>query len=168
LRVSTPRNYLSFFLDCFIGFRFVRLHQLVSEPGFLSMAPVTRKGGNRYASLHDVYERSDSVHEDLEATPEGHEEDLQAALRAQIEDLTCQLDESRLYDIRRRRRTPPSRRKRTAEATTVMELQTLLRSAERRAVDPLRKLMLIGGRAGSSWIFQNSQGVCNLRNFWIG
>jgi hypothetical protein len=94
-------------LDCFIGFRFVRLHQLVSELGFLSMAPITRKGGNRYASLHDMYEHSDSVHEDPEATPEGHEEDLQAALRARIEDLTRQLDESRLYDIRRRRRTPP-------------------------------------------------------------
>jgi hypothetical protein len=87
-------------LDCFIGFRFVRLHQLVSEPSFLSMAPITRKGGNRYASLHDVYECSDSFHEELEATPKGHEEDLQAALRARIEDLTHQLDESRLYDIR--------------------------------------------------------------------
>jgi hypothetical protein len=107
LRVSTPRNYLSFFLDCFIGFRFVRLHQLVSKLNFLSMAPVTRKGGNRYASLHDVYERSNSVHEEPEATPKGHKEDLQVALRAQIEDLTRQLDESRLYDIRRRCRTPP-------------------------------------------------------------
>jgi hypothetical protein len=96
-------------LDCFIGFRFVRLHRLVSEPGFLSIAPVTRKGGNRCASLHDVYEHSDSVHEEPEATSEGHEEDLQAALRARIEDLTRQLDKSRLYDIRRRRRTPPQR-----------------------------------------------------------
>jgi hypothetical protein len=80
---------------------------LVSEPSFLSMAPITRKGGNRYASLYDMYERSDSVHEEPEVTPEGHEEDLQAALRARIEDLTHQLDESRLYNIRRLRRTPP-------------------------------------------------------------
>ena len=62
----------------------------------------------------------------------------------------------------------PSRRKRKTEVTTVMDLQTLLRSTKRRVVDPLRKLMLIGGRVGSNWIFQNSQGACNPRNFWIG
>jgi hypothetical protein len=98
---SNPRNYLSFFLYCFIGYRFVKLHQLVSELSFLSIAPVTRRRGNRYASLHDVYERAELVHEEPEATSEGHKEDLQAALRAQIEDLTQQLAKSRLYDIRR-------------------------------------------------------------------
>ena len=64
------------------------------------MALVTRRRGNRYASLHDVYGRADSVHEEPEATHEGHEEDLPVALRAWIEDLTRQLDESHLYDIR--------------------------------------------------------------------
>jgi hypothetical protein len=64
----------------------------------------------------------------------------------------------------------PGRRKRKTKTktTTVMDLQSLLRSAERRDVDHLRKLMLIGGRAGSNWIFQNFQGGCNLRSFWIG
>jgi hypothetical protein len=48
----------------------------------------------------------------------------------------------------------PGRRKRKTKTktktTTVMDLQSLLRSAERRDVDHLRKLMLIGGRAGSN------------------
>jgi hypothetical protein len=69
---------------------------LVSELSFLSMAPVTRRRGNRDASLHDAYERADSVHEEPEATPERHEEDPQAVLRAQIADLTQQLAESRV------------------------------------------------------------------------
>ena len=77
---------------------------MVSELSFFSMAPVTRRRGNRDASLHDAYERADSVHEEPEVTSEGHKEDLQVALRAQIEDLTTQLAESCLYDIRR---TPP-------------------------------------------------------------
>jgi hypothetical protein len=54
-------------------------------------------------------------------------------------------------------------RKRKTKATTVIDLQTLLRSAERKVVNPL----LIGGRVGSNWIFQNSQGTYNPRNFWI-
>ena len=99
--VSNPRNYLSFFLYYFIGFRLVRLHQLVSELCLLSMVLVSRRRGNRDASLHNVYKRADLVYEELKATLEGYEEDLRAALRAQIEDLTTQLAESRLYDIRR-------------------------------------------------------------------
>jgi hypothetical protein len=74
---------------------------LVLELSFLSMALVTRRRGNRDASLHDAYECANSVHEEPEATPERHEEDPQAALRAQIVDLTQQLAESRLYDSRR-------------------------------------------------------------------
>jgi hypothetical protein len=73
------------------------------------MAPVTRRRGNRYAILHDAYECAESVHEELEATPERHEEDLQVVLRVQIADLTQKLAELRLYDIRQRRRTPPWR-----------------------------------------------------------
>jgi hypothetical protein len=44
----------------------------------------------------------------------------------------------------------------------------LLRRAKHRDVDPLRKLMLTGGRADSSSRFQNFKGVFNPRNFWIG
>ena len=61
---------------------------MVSELSFLSMALVTRRRGNRYANFHDAYESAESIHEEPEVTLEGHEEDLQAALRAQIEDLT--------------------------------------------------------------------------------
>ena len=64
------------------------------------MAPVTRRRGNLYASSHDVYECAESTHEELEVTQEGHEKDPQAVLRAQIVDLTQQLAESRLFDIR--------------------------------------------------------------------
>jgi hypothetical protein len=52
--------------------------------------------------------------------------------------------------------------------TMGMDLRTLLWSTERRDVDPLRKLMLIGGRADSSSRFQNFKGVFNSRNFKIG
>ena len=71
------------------------------------MAPVTRRKGNCYPSSHDAYECAESTHEEPEATQEGHEEDPHAALRAQIADLTQQLAESHLYDIRRQRQTPP-------------------------------------------------------------
>ena len=54
------------------------------------------------------------------------------------------------------------------KARVGMDLQTLLWSAERRDVDPLPKLMLIGGRVGLNWIFQNFLGIYILRNFWIG
>ena len=64
------------------------------------MAPVTRRRDNRFASSHDVYERAESTHEELKATQEGHEEDPQVVLRAQIVNLTQQLAESRLFDIR--------------------------------------------------------------------
>jgi hypothetical protein len=43
----------------------------------------------------------------------------------------------------------PDRQKRKTKVTMVMNLQTLLRSIERRDVDHLRKLMLISGRVGS-------------------
>ena len=66
------------------------------------MAPITRRKGNRYASLYDAYERADSVHVELEVTPEGHKKDLYAAMRAQIEDITNQLAELFLYDIPQR------------------------------------------------------------------
>jgi hypothetical protein len=59
-------------------------------------------------------------------------------------------------------------RKRKTKMTMVMDLQSLLRSTECRDVDHLHKLLLIGGRAGSNWIFQNFQEGCKLRNFWIG
>ena len=69
------------------------------------MAPVTRRKGNRFPTQHDEDDREESGHED-QRTTNGDNEEVQAAMRAQIEDLTSQLAESRLYD-RRRRRTPP-------------------------------------------------------------
>ena len=117
---------------------------MVSERKFLSMAPVTKRKGNRFSTLHDVDDCEESVHED-QGTTKGDNEEVQVAMRIQIEELTAQLAKSR-----------------------VMDLQTLLQSTERRDVDHLYKLMLIGGRVGSNWISQNFQGGCNLRNFWIG
>jgi hypothetical protein len=81
------------------------LHQLVLERKFLSMAPVTKRKGNRFSTLHDVYDRDESVHED-QGTTKGDNEEVQVAMRAQIEDLTAQLAKSRLYDMRQHR-TPP-------------------------------------------------------------
>ena len=78
---------------------------MVSERKFLSMALVTRRKGNHFSTLHDVYDRDESVHKDQRAT-KGENEEVQIALRIQIEELTAQLAESRLYD-RHRRRTPP-------------------------------------------------------------
>jgi hypothetical protein len=80
---------------------------LVSERKFLSMALVTRRKGNRFPTQHDEDDRKESGHEE-QRTTNGDNEEVQVAMRAQIEDLTDQLAESRLYD-RRRRRTPPRR-----------------------------------------------------------
>jgi hypothetical protein len=81
------------------------LHQLVSERKFLSMAPVTRRKGNCFPTQHDENDHEESGHEE-QRTTNGDNEEVQAAMRAQIKDLTNQLAESHLYD-RRRRRTPP-------------------------------------------------------------
>jgi hypothetical protein len=70
---------------------------LVSERKFLSMAPVTRRKGNHFPTLHDEDDCDESGHEDQGMT-KGDNEEVQAAIRAQIEDLTNQLAESRLYD----------------------------------------------------------------------
>jgi hypothetical protein len=78
---------------------------LVSKRKFLSMAPVTRRKGNRFLTQHDKDDREESGHEEQRTTNRDNEE-VQAAMRAQIEDLTNQLVESRLYD-KRRRQTPP-------------------------------------------------------------
>jgi hypothetical protein len=78
---------------------------LVSERKFLSMAPVTRRKGNRFPTQQDEDDCEESGHEE-QRTTNGDNEDVQAAMRAQIEDLTNQLAESRLYD-KRWRRTPP-------------------------------------------------------------
>ena len=69
------------------------------------MAPITRRKGNHFPTLHDEDDRDESVHEDQETT-KGDNEEVQVAIRAQIIDLTNKLVESCLYD-RRRRRTPP-------------------------------------------------------------
>ena len=69
------------------------------------MAPFTRRKGNRFPTQHDEDDREESGYEDQRTTNGDHKE-VQAAMRAQIEDLNSQLAESRLYD-RRRRRTPP-------------------------------------------------------------
>jgi hypothetical protein len=78
---------------------------LVSEHKFLSIAPVTRRKGNRFPTQHDEDDREESGHEEQRTTNGDHEE-VQAAMRAQIEDLTNQLAELHLYD-RCRRQTPP-------------------------------------------------------------
>jgi hypothetical protein len=78
---------------------------LVSERKFLSMAVVTRRKGNRFPTQHNEDDCEESGHED-QRTTNGDNVEVQAAMRVQIEDLTNQLAESRLYD-RRRHRTPP-------------------------------------------------------------
>jgi hypothetical protein len=70
---------------------------LVLECKFLSIVSVTRRKGNRFSTLHDVHDRDELVHEDQGMTKGGNEE-VQAAMRAQIEDLTTQFAESHLYD----------------------------------------------------------------------
>jgi hypothetical protein len=104
---SRSEIHLSLFLYCFLASVNLRLHQSVSERKFLSMAPVTRRKGNRFPTQHDEDDREESGHEE-QRTTNGDNEEIQAAMRAQIEDLTNQLAESRLHD-RRRRRTPPRR-----------------------------------------------------------
>ena len=61
----------------------------------------------------------------------------------------------------------PIRRKRKMKTTTGMDLKTLLRSVECNDVNPLHKLMLIGGKADSNSVFQNFTGLYNVGNFWI-
>jgi hypothetical protein len=65
------------------------------------MAPVTRRKGNRFPTQHDEDEHEESGHEEQRTTIVDNEE-IQAAMRAQIEDLTNQLAESRLHNRRRR------------------------------------------------------------------
>ena len=69
------------------------------------MAPVTRRKGNNFSTMHDADDHDESVHED-QGTTKGDNEEVQAAMRIQIEVLMAQLAKSRLYD-RRLRRTPP-------------------------------------------------------------
>jgi hypothetical protein len=60
---------------------------LVSKRKFLSMALVTRRKGNHFATLHDEDDREESGHED-QGTTKGDNEEVQVAMRAQIKDLT--------------------------------------------------------------------------------
>jgi hypothetical protein len=69
------------------------------------MALVTRRKDNRFPTLHDEDDHDESEHKD-QGTTKGDNEEVHAAMRAQIADLTNQLAESRLYD-RRQRQTPP-------------------------------------------------------------
>ena len=69
------------------------------------MAPVTRRKGNRFPTQNDKDDREESGHEEQQTT-NGDDEEVQTAMRVQIEDLTNQLAELRFYD-RRWRRTPP-------------------------------------------------------------
>jgi hypothetical protein len=118
------------------------------------MAPVTRRKSNHFPTQHDEDDHEESGHEEQRMT-NGDNEEVQAAMRAQIEDLTDQLAESCLYD-RRRCRTPPRQEEEEDEGDYGYESANPF--AERRMQGCLRKLMLIGGRAGSNWIFQNFQG----------
>ena len=45
------------------------------------MAPVARRKGNRFSTLHDVYDRDESIHED-QGMMKGDNEEVQAAMRA--------------------------------------------------------------------------------------
>jgi hypothetical protein len=65
----------------------MRLHQLVSECKVLFMAPITRRKGNHFSTLHDVYDCDESVHED-QGKMKGDNQEVQAAIRAQVKDLT--------------------------------------------------------------------------------
>jgi hypothetical protein len=49
-----------------------------------------------------------------------------------------------------------------------MKTETLLQSAECMDISPLYKLKPISGNPISNSIFQNSTGVFNPRNSWIG
>jgi hypothetical protein len=53
----------------------VRLYKLVSKRQLLSMDPVTRGKGNRYVSLHDVYECEESICGEQAATQWQHMEE---------------------------------------------------------------------------------------------
>jgi hypothetical protein len=69
----------------------VMLHQLVSKPKLLSMAPLTRGMGNCYANLNEVYERKESVHEELAVAHWQHMEEQLEVMRGQMEALTTNL-----------------------------------------------------------------------------
>jgi hypothetical protein len=112
------------------------------------MAPITTRKGNNFSTMHNIDDRDELVHED-QGTTKGDNEEVQVAMRIQIEDLTAQLAESCLYD-RVYIKLHPSKPKRKTKTTIVIDLQTLLRSEKRRYVVPLCKIMLIGGRAGSN------------------
>jgi hypothetical protein len=104
------------------------------------MAPVTRRRGNHFSTMHDTDNCDELVHEDQLMT-KGDNEEFLAAMRIQIEDLTAQLAESRLYD-RHLHRTPPWQ----AEEEDKDDDNYVF-------TNPFAELMLIGGRAGSNWIF---------------
>ena len=76
----------------------VRLHQLVSEYLLFSMAPITSGKGNRYASLHDVYDCEELVREEQEVTWLQHVEEKFEAMRDQIEAFTTQLSITRIHN----------------------------------------------------------------------
>jgi hypothetical protein len=58
---------------------------------YLSMAPVTRGRGNRFAHLEDMNNRQEPVREEPQATYQEHSEAQFASLREQIVALTKQL-----------------------------------------------------------------------------
>jgi hypothetical protein len=141
---------------------------LVSEHKFLSMAPITRRKGNRFSTQHDEDNREELGHEEQRMT-NGDNEEVQAAMRAQIEYLTNQLAESRLYD-RRRRRTPPRQEEEEDEDEDDYGYGSAITFAERRTQGRRPPV-----QAHANWWesrfkmdIPEFSGGCNLRSFWIG
>jgi hypothetical protein len=130
------------------------------------MARVTRRKGNRFPTHHDEYDREESGHQE-QGTTNGDNEEVQAAMRAQIEDLANQLAESRLYD-RCRRRTPTRREEEEDEDD--YDYGSTIPFAERRMQGRRPPAQAHANRWESGFkldILGFSWGM-QLRNFWIG
>jgi hypothetical protein len=130
------------------------------------MAPVTRRKGNRFPTQHDEDNREESGHEEQRMT-NGDNEEVQAAMRAQIEDLTNQLAESRLYD-RRRRRTPPRQEEEEDEGDYGYESANPFAKCRTQGRQPPAQAHANRWESGFKLDILEFSGGCNLRNFWIG
>jgi hypothetical protein len=139
---------------------------LVSESKFLSMAPVTRRKGNRFPTQQDEDDREESGHEG-QRTTSGDNEDVQAAMRAQIEDLTNQLAELRLYD-KRWRRTPPRQKEEEYEDDYGYGFAIPFAERRNQGRRPPAQAHANRWESGFKLDILEFSGGCNLRNFWIG
>jgi hypothetical protein len=124
----------------------------------LSMAPVTRGRGNRFAHSEDGNNREGPVREESPAAYQAHSEAQFASLREQIAVLTRQLS---IMNVQDRRRHIPSPHDSEEEDARV-ENEDGNPFVERGVLRP------IGGNPVSNSIFGNSTGVSNPRNSWTG